>query len=65
MSVQIAPPMSQEAAEILTRAFSPRPGAILKSVAVNETQRRLVMEFSYRGQTAVCVAVLERQRAVN
>jgi hypothetical protein len=62
MSALLAPPISQEAAEILTRAFSPSPGSTMISVVVDENRRRMSLEFRVpNGQIAKCNVVLERQ----
>lgn len=57
----MAPPMSQEAADILVRTFSPAPGAQLISIVVDERRRRIDMEFRYKGMIAKASAVLERR----
>lgn len=58
----LAPPISQAEATLLTRAFSPRPGAILKSIVVDERRRRIDLTFSYNGMICKCAAILEPVR---
>jgi hypothetical protein len=51
----MAPGMTQEAAEILTRTFAPRAGAQLVSVLSDERNRTLTLGFRVHGEVATCV----------